>query len=583
MAELNKPLESYDSKSFSWDSRSWTDRGENRQADRKASLDDVTTYIYQSLVDYQGKWAHSDINEWTIRMPYARYLAVGDPVVNVDTGEVYSINNIVDPKNNVIRLGGSRAPELAQRLKLDSSNMVNFISSGPQKHIEPVDWRDTITYRVKKRQPGTIDSHPFGARKEIKPRLRQTIPDPDYPDYHIEIYAQWFDNLIQFDCWATTNFGADTLIEWFEDFMFKYTWVFKKNGVQEMLYTGRHTDETVTKWRDDIVNRSVDYYFRTEKIVPLRLHDLTRIDILAGLEDTIEAPGETIKAKGSTSIFQSYLSRLFHSDLADMPDYGGTNSDHDARYYTKAEIDASGFAGEFEYDRDGYFSDRFNESITASTPTEALDAIFQFSSISPSVVFSLAPSATREKGDTLSSITLNANITRGENPRANISSVVFRRGGVDIHEVPEPTPEGGMESFLEETPISDTTSFSVYVEDVEERSVSSSRSLTFLYPILYLVGSVGLSTSDIYNNASKILSSSRGRTLEFTTSNQVPYYCIPHSLGALNSIRDQNGYEVISSWTLRSENITGLDGQAVLYRIYEFNNLTTTTQSYTFS
>ena len=29
---------------------------------------------------------------------------------------------------------------------------------------------------------------------------------------------------------------------------------------------------------------------------------------------------------------------LAHTDLSDMPDSGGTNSDHDGRYYTKAEV-----------------------------------------------------------------------------------------------------------------------------------------------------------------------------------------------------------------------------------------------------
>ena len=29
---------------------------------------------------------------------------------------------------------------------------------------------------------------------------------------------------------------------------------------------------------------------------------------------------------------------IAHADLSDMPDVGGTNTDHDARYYTEAEV-----------------------------------------------------------------------------------------------------------------------------------------------------------------------------------------------------------------------------------------------------
>jgi len=292
---------------------------------------------------------------------------------------------------------------------------------------------------------------------------------------------------------------------------------------------------------------------------------------------------ETINAEGSTSVFQSYLASLKHSDLFDMPDLLGVNSDHDARYYTKTEIDASGIGGQFSYDRSGYYSERFSEDVTATTPVEALDEIFQFTSIDPSVSLSLNPSATREKGNSLSSVILTATTARGENPKSDIQSVTFKRSGVDIHSVPVPQPEGGTETYTESNSVSDTTTFSVTILDGEVRSGTASGSITFLYPIIYLVGAISLTTVQIYSGATKVLSSSRGRTLSFTTSSQVPYYCIPQSLGELTSIKDQNGYEVISSWTRRNESIVGLDLSSVPYYIYEFDNLTSTTQSYTFA
>jgi len=50
MADDEKRLESYSDKPIYYSSHA-----DYRQSDRKATIDDVTSYIYQSLIDYQGK------------------------------------------------------------------------------------------------------------------------------------------------------------------------------------------------------------------------------------------------------------------------------------------------------------------------------------------------------------------------------------------------------------------------------------------------------------------------------------------------------------------------------------------------
>ena len=303
MAVLSERLESFDEMPLYWSSAE-----DNQQADRAASLDDVTTYIYQSLVDYQGKWNTTGISAWTVSFPYARDLRVGNKIRNLNTGEYYTIDSVIDVAQHTVRLSGTVAPSSSDRLQLAEENMINFVSAYPQVYVEPQTWKDTITYRVLRREPGTVQSHPFDGKKEIKPRVRQTIVDPDYPDHHIQIMGQWFDNLIQFDCWSVTNNGADSLISWFEDFLFRYTWVWKKNGVQEILYMDRGIDTEVTKWRDDIVNRTLVYYFRTEKIVPIRTHDFTQIDLYVGLASEIDPPPSgSIEPSGYLEIIDGQL------------------------------------------------------------------------------------------------------------------------------------------------------------------------------------------------------------------------------------------------------------------------------------
>jgi len=259
--------------------------GDMRKADRNASLNQITTYIYQSLVDFQGKWEFVDRGPWVISLPNARYLAVGDKITNLTAKKTYIITEVIAQpgKGGIVRLNNQGAPLLSEGevLTLEEKNTVNFESSYSRYYQDkPVaEWRDTVVFRVKRREPGTIGKHPFDPPTEIKPRIREYYPDEKHPGCHIMVSGQWYDNLIQFDCWSKFNNSADDLIEWFEDFMYKYTWVWKKNGVNEILYWMRNVDTESVKFRNDLAVRTVIYYFRTEKIVTVKEYDLKQIDI----------------------------------------------------------------------------------------------------------------------------------------------------------------------------------------------------------------------------------------------------------------------------------------------------------------
>ncbi len=286
MAELNKKLETYDYEPYFLTNPA---RKDMRQSDRNASLLDITTYMYQSLVDFQGKWVATDRGDWYITMPNARYLSASDTIKNITTGERYTIYEVLNTDNKEIKLSGTTSPATDDVLELTDDNLVNFVSGYSKEYKEKTvkTWVDTITFRVKRKEPGTIGKHPFDPPTEIKPRVRQYVIDPDYDDCHVMVLGQWFDNLLQFDCWAKTNSRADDLIEWFEDFMYRYTWVWKKNGVNEILYWMRTQDEEVSKWRNDLSARTVLYYFKTEKIVTIREHDFKQLDLYIEVDNTV--------------------------------------------------------------------------------------------------------------------------------------------------------------------------------------------------------------------------------------------------------------------------------------------------------
>jgi len=286
MADRGSKLESHDAVTYFTANQT---RGDMRQADRNATLKDLTNYIYQSLIDYQGKWEATDISDFTISMPNARYLAVGDLIKNITTGKFYTISSIVDSSTKTITVTGPTAPVVGQVLALQDKNMVNFVSDYSKEYKDKIanTWVDTISFFVKRKEPGTIGKHPFDPPTEIKPRVRECRVDPDYPDHHISILGQWFDVLLQFDCWAKTNNRADDLIAWFEEFVFKYTWVWKKNGVNEILYWMRIKDEQVSKWRNDLAARSILYYFRTETITTIRENDFQQLDLYLELSNIL--------------------------------------------------------------------------------------------------------------------------------------------------------------------------------------------------------------------------------------------------------------------------------------------------------
>jgi hypothetical protein len=276
------------------------ERDDMRKSDRNASLNQITTYIYQSLIDFQGKWEPSTRGSNVISFPNARYLAVGDKVTNITDNKAYLITEVLVPANRggTVRLNlqGAPVPVEGKVLKLEEKNTVNFESSYSRYYQDkPItDWRDTIVFRVKRREPGTIGKHPFDPPTEIKPRIREYYPDTRHPGCHVMVMGQWFDNLIQFDCWSKFGNAADELIEWFEDFMYKYTWVWKKNGVNEILYWMRLVDLESTKFRNDLSVRTVIYYFKTEKIVTINEYDLRQIDTYLSVDNSWLDPSGAI-------------------------------------------------------------------------------------------------------------------------------------------------------------------------------------------------------------------------------------------------------------------------------------------------
>lgn len=235
------------------------------------------------------------------------------------------------------------------------------------------------------------------------------------------------------------------------------------------------------------------------------------------------------------------------------------------------------------------FSARFNEAIDTVNLDATLRKILNLSYLGPQVSLSASGSGTvREKGTPVTAVTLTANVTKRSD---NIARIQFFLGGVAIAGADYNPPSNtgtGATAHPWTGSFSDNSTFRVDVTDDGASggptTVSSSASFTFVYPYYHGAGAVGLSAAAVAGLTKSVITSNANLNRTFTASaGQVFYFAYPASYGALTSILDENGFETIGDWTLRTENITGLDTNAVSYRIYEFENPSAgVTTNYTF-
>ena len=106
----------------------------------------------------------------------------------------------------------------------------------------------------------------------------------------------------------------------------------------------------------------------------------------------------------------------------------------------------SGVSGGCDYQAHGY-SETLGQIVDINSCIEAFDTLLNIQDQSPLVNLSVNPSAyLREFGDNISSILLTANTTKRTNP---IISVLFKRNGITIYDVPTPLANGGIETYTD--------------------------------------------------------------------------------------------------------------------------------------
>lgn len=223
------------------------------------------------------------------------------------------------------------------------------------------------------------------------------------------------------------------------------------------------------------------------------------------------------------------------------------------------------------------FSARFNTNWQSNGLRDTLEKILNITYLGPLIAsFSGSSNVLREKGATVASITLSVDVTKRSNP---INRIRFLQGATEIVDYAPPSQIGsGVTTAPYNTPFSDNRTFTVQVTDQADASggpttVSANVSYSFIYPYYSGAANPGISAAVVATLSKLIISSTATLNRSFTTANgNVYYFAYPAAYGVLTSILDENGFEVFGSFTRRTENITGLDGNAISYYIYESNN-----------
>lgn len=216
----------------------------------------------------------------------------------------------------------------------------------PGAPVEPI-----VIYEVLSRTPSI----------EIKPRIREIVPDITDSRYKVEIWGQIKHNEVLFACHAKRAKRAEEIIEEIEDIIELNKGYFKENGIIEILYGGRIRDDKITKWRDDLYRKGVSFSITTEKIFPIRRNILKSVDVkykVLSMPYSPEFKGKIIEneTKKYEFTYEDYVDEwISHSQNVKVTSPLPSSGDKLSLEINESEIDKNKktFFSMYSYDRIG--------------------------------------------------------------------------------------------------------------------------------------------------------------------------------------------------------------------------------------
>lgn len=285
--------------------------------------------------------------------------------------------------------------------------------------------------------------------------------------------------------------------------------------------------------------------------------------------------------------FENYVFTNLDSKYVDISNDKVTLESVDYRISTLKDLDEVTPGSSIDYIRDAW-STRFSEDVDVATVEEALDDIYEFTSVGPDITISPAPAAVlRERGNDIVNPQITGRATLGQNPQGTLTLMEFFRGtvaGTLFASEVNPTPATNYQKQDTFT-VDNNQTYTVRITDSEARQDTAATTYTFTYP--YYTGWVD-EQSDIFDGMTRanILALAGMNLLVETQGNKTVVsspvngrFCIiyPASYGALSEIIDDIGFDTITDYDTFTYDVVGLDGTTQSYRVYILKNDTTQT------
>ena len=176
--------------------------------------------------------------------------------------------------------------------------------------------------------------------------------------------------------------------------------------------------------------------------------------------------------------------------------------------------------------------------------------------IEPTISLSLDPSLSVTEIGNVIDTTMNIDLFKG---RDNVlTSVITSPSGLDagyqsILDLPALNAGGLTGRSIIASGIVATTTFIVNISDGAE-SNQASKTKTFVYPFFW--GSTPTEPINVYSDLAKSITTKSTKAVSYNGVDEYFWFAFPASYGDLTSIKDQNGFEVLGSFTKIVENVT---------------------------
>ena len=302
--------------------------------------------IEYTILDYQMEYSYYDNNNH--RKIYMPYLFItpskGWKLKDTHTNKTYIVADIILEKNieNKSSFGGtilldSEGPPINHRLRWvdqfgESDDIKKVITAAPMDDIEMIirqrpaegDVKDNkgagftpcIAYSLRTYEPASIGPHPFGSRRQVKPRIMDIYTDIDDPNMNVVVRGHNMDVLVEFKAYAIGGKIADRLSVWLKNYFSVYNSVLMYLGVQQMNFWGTSKDTNIATVNFDLSKRVVVMYFRLQELSSKLVPKLRKIDSTIDLYPGNEVMPNTTSEPEPDQYAEDTSGNYLHGDIS---------------------------------------------------------------------------------------------------------------------------------------------------------------------------------------------------------------------------------------------------------------------------